>query len=82
MADLTQKVPTPTSLRTAEFYLDNAIKFAAGGDLESSRRLFEAAGSAALVSLARTLDDLNGKLGLCGHGYVWAICHLCMQPLR
>lgn len=81
IADETQKAPSYTALHSAEYYLENGIKLAAGADLVSASRLFEAASAASLVSLARTMDELNGKLGLCGHGYVGALCHLCMRPL-
>lgn len=80
MADPTQTAPVKTHLTDAEFYLADAETMAAKGDVHSARVLFEAAASAALVSLAKTMDDLNGKLGVCGHGYVGAICHLCLRP--
>ena len=57
----TQKATQPmrTPLTDAEFYLADAQLLAARGDTDSARILFEAAASAALVSLAGTMAQIE-----------------------
>lgn len=80
----TQKPPPRTPLADAEHFYEDGVKLSATGPdgVRAAHYLFEAAAVAALVSLAKTMDDLNGKLSLCGHGYAGAMCHLCMNQRR
>lgn len=76
----TQKPSHGPPLDEAEFYLEIAIEAAHKEPVVSGAHVVQLAIASALVSLAKTMDDLSGKMSLCGHGYLGAICHLCMSP--
>lgn len=80
MAEPTQKAPLDP-LVDAEVLLEKAMEAARRMSMVSGAHVAQLAQAAALVSVAKTLRDLSEKLSLCGHGYLGAICHLCMRPL-